>query len=78
MPFGIIDVPGDGPLAGTELLIKEEREADGEAETDTTQLKRVMHRVCRKCGVPRHRPLGEIVIEHGVLTLWLYGELIPF
>ena len=44
MPFGIIETHGDGPLPGTELLIRKEQTGpvlDG----DTSQLKRVMYKV---------------------------------
>lgn len=46
MPFGIIDVRTDESLAGTELLIRQERPEIPADDTNESQLKRVMHKVC--------------------------------
>jgi hypothetical protein len=45
MPFGIIDVTSDIPLAGTELLVREERSDAPSTDEDTSRLQRVMYKV---------------------------------
>lgn len=55
MPFGVIEVASEGPVPGTELLIRKEQIGTS-PDGDTSHLKRVMYKVIRS----RHflDPLG--------------------